>query len=337
MPEIRKTIEELTELVATVLVSHNASEDNARQVAIALIAAEVEGQKGHGVSRVASYSAQAKSGKVNGFAIPEVIKVADAAIRVDAKHGFAFPAFSAAIETLTDLASNKGIAAAVITQSHHCGMLGYHAEKLAQKGLIALVFSNSPKAIAPWGGNQAVFGTNPIAFAAPRANSEPLVIDLSLSKVARGKVKMAYENNQSIPEGWALDKDGKTTTDAAAALSGTMVPMGEGKGSALVLMVEILAAALSASHFGFEASSFFTADGPAPDIGQLMIAISPGPLSANLYFNRIEALIAAILGQEGTRLPGSARAEKWEEARANGIKIGDQLFSNLLKLRNNPL
>ncbi len=336
MPEIRKPIKELVELVTSVLTAHHTSEDNARQVAEALVAAEVEGQKGHGLSRVASYSAQAKSGKVDGFAVPEVINVSDATIRVDAKHGFAFPAFSVALESLAGLTQTRGIAAAVVTNSHHCGTLGYHAEKLAQKGLIALVFSNSPKAIAPWGGKQAVFGTNPIAFAAPRKNSDPLVIDLSLSKVARGKVKVAYENGQPIPEGWALDKEGKSTTDAEAAMSGTMVPMGEGKGAALVLMVEILSAALSASHFGFEASSFFSAKGPAPDIGQLIIAISPGPLSNNLFFDRIEVLLEAILGQEGTRLPGSAKARKWEEAEKEGVRLKEQQYNGLLTLGRHP-
>ncbi len=327
------SIEEAIKLVTQILESHNTSTENAEMVANALVAAEIEGQKGHGLSRVASYSAQSKSGKVDGHAIPEVLQVAEAAIRVDAKHGFAFPAFKTAIDHLSDMARKQGIAAAAITQSHHCGTLGYHAEMLAKNDVIALVFSNSPKAMAPWGGKEGIFGTNPIAFAAPRANSRPLVIDLSLSKVARGKVKVAHERGEAIPEGWALDKDGSPTTNAEAAMSGTMVPMGDAKGSALVLMVEILAAALTSSHFGFEASSFFTAEGPSPDIGQFMIALAPGPFSDNRFAARLETLISAILDQPGTRLPGSKKGAMWDEALQNGLTIDEKMMASLLALK----
>jgi (2R)-3-sulfolactate dehydrogenase (NADP+) len=333
MTETLISVDALTELVTAVLVHHNTSRDNAEPVAQALVAAEIDGQKGHGLSRVASYSAQVKSGKVDGQVIPEIKKVGEALLRVDAKHGFAFPAFTLAIEDLSKLAEKKGIAAAAIANSHHCGMLGYHAEKLSSKGLVALVFSNSPKAIAPWGGKEAVFGTNPIAFAAPRKNDGPLVIDLSLSKVARGKIKVAHEANQPIPDDWALDAHGDPTSDAGAAMSGTMLPMGDAKGAMLVLMVEILSAALSASHFGFEASSFFTAEGPSPDIGQLMVAIHPGGVSQNRFFERIESLLAAILGQSGTRLPGSGKAILRENAARAGIRVPTDRMNQLLALK----
>jgi (2R)-3-sulfolactate dehydrogenase (NADP+) len=187
--------------------------------------------------------------------------------------------------------------------------------------------------MAPWGGKAAVFGTNPIAFAAPRKNDAPLVIDLSLSKVARGKIKVAHEANQPIPDDWALDADGNPTTDAGAAMSGTMLPMGGAKGAALVLMVEILSAALSASRFGFEAGSFFTADGLSPDIGQLIIAIHPGGASRHHFFDRIETLLAAILGQPGTRLPGSGKAALRENAARTGIRVTADRMDQLLALK----
>ena len=327
------TIDALTNLVTAILVHHNTSEETARRVSRALVAAEVEGQKGHGLSRVASYSAQAKSGKVDGYATPYVKKVGEAALRIDADHGFAFPAFELAVEELSKLTPKTGIAAAVVTNSHHCGVLGYHAEHLAQKGMVTLIFSNTPKAMAPWGGKDAVFGTNPIAFAAPRKDQDPLVIDLSLSKVARGKIKVASEEKKPIPEGWALDAEGNSTTDAEAAMSGTMVPLGGAKGASLVLMVEILSAALSASHFGFEASSFFTAEGPSPDIGQMIITIAPGLFSENRFYDRIETLICAILDQPGTRLPGSGKQDLWNTANKEGIKVSDAMYDQLNKLQ----
>ncbi len=334
MEPITIPVPELTELVKKILVSCNTSEANATIVAEALVAAEIDGQRGHGLSRVASYSAQARSGKVNGQVVPSVEKPAPSLLRVDANHGFAFPAFERALDELGATAKKTGIAAAAITHSHHCGVMGHHVEKLAKAGLIGLVFSNSPKAIAPWGGKDAVFGTNPIAFAAPRDGQEPLVIDLSLSKVARGKIQVAAEEGRSIPEGWALDAYGQATTDADAAVAGTMLPMGNAKGAALVLMVEILAAALTASHLGFEASSFFEAEGPAPDIGQLIVAVSPGPLSAGGFTERIETLISAILEQPGTRLPGSGKADMRQRAQQEGLRVSQTVYASLQALLN---
>ena len=216
--------------------------------------------------------------------------------------------------------------------SHHFGVAGYHVEKLANTGIVALLFSNSPEAIAPWGGRKAVFGTNPIAFAAPRRESPPLVVDLSLSKVARGKIMVAAKRSEPIPEGWGLDADGNPTTDAKAAMTGTMLPMGDAKGAALVLMVEILAAALTGGKFGFQASSFFTADGDPPSIGHLLIGFDPRALSGGTFPDRLEDLVAAIAAQPGTRLPGARKAEKREAARADGITLSSATHEELVAL-----
>src|SRR5262249_9118776 len=157
------------------------------------------------------------------------------------------------------------------------------------KSLIGLLFANTPGGIAAWGGKRAVFGTNPIAFACPSASGPPLVIDLSMSLVARGKVMVAAAKDEPIPEGWALDWEGNPTTDARPALGGTMLPIGGAKGAALALMVEILAAALTCSQFGFEASSFFEAEGAPPHVGQLFLVIDPSVFAPN-FASRVAAL-----------------------------------------------
>lgn len=325
----RFSLDQLHLMAVKALCSHNTSPENADHVAKALVAAEADGLKGHGMSRLPSYCGQASSGKVDGNVGPEAARVADASVRIDARHGFAYPALALAVEQLTELVPATGIAVAAVTHSHHCGAAGYHAEALARKGLVGLIFANTPKAIAPWGGRHGVFGTNPIAFAAPRAARDPLVIDLSLSKVARGKIMVAEQEGAAIPEGWAVDAGGSPTTDPKAAMAGTMLPMGDAKGAALVLMVEILAAGLTAANFGFEASSFFTAEGPSPGVGQLLIAMAPGPLSGEAFDNRLETLLTAILGQENTRLPGDRRLGMRQQARENGVAIKDQLFEQL--------
>ena len=328
------SLDALQALAEAILVAHETSTKNAAQVAAALVAAEADGQAGHGASRIPSYAAQAKSGKVDGHAEAALTRAGPAAVRVDARHGFAYPALNLACDALRGLAPECGIAAAAITHSHHSGVAGHPVERLADQGLIALSFCNTPQGIAPWGGNRALFGTNPIAFAAPRPDAPPLVIDMSLSKVARGKINVAAQRNESIPEGWAVDCDGVPTTDPAAAMQGSLLPMGDAKGAQLVLMVEVLAAALTASNFGYEASSFLTGAGDPPGVGQLLIAIDPQPFSGGAFAARMEALLSAILEQPGTRLPGAQRFTRRSEAKRNGVDIPQTLYDELLALRD---
>ncbi len=332
MSERVLSIEQATNLALAVLQSHRTSADNAASVAAALVAAEIDGQAGHGLSRLPSYAGQSASGKVDGMAVPGVVAERAAAVRIDAAHGFAFPALDLAVEELARRAPHSGVAVASIFRSHHFGQAGRHVERLAGRGLVGLVFGNSPQAIAPWGGSRGLFGTNPIAFAAPRRDAEPLVIDLSLSKVARGKVMVAAQAGREIPEGWALDADGRPTTDAAAALEGTMLPMGDAKGAALVLMVEILAAAVTGANFGFEASSFFEADGDAPGVGQMLLALDPDFLSGGAFAARLETLLGTMLSEEGVRLPGSRRSALRARAQEAGLTVDARLLDTLQKL-----
>ncbi|MEO1701999.1 MAG: Ldh family oxidoreductase [Pseudomonadota bacterium] len=288
-------------------------------VARALVAAEAEGQNGHGFSRINDYVAQVKSGKINADAAPKVTHTAPAAMRIDAEYGFAYPALDLAIETMVPLAKSLGVVSAGIFRSHHCGALSVQVARLAEQGLVAIMVANAPAAMAPWGGREPLYGTNPIAFAAPRANGLPLVIDLSLSKVARGKVMNARKTGKEIPEGWALDQDGHPTTDPQAALAGTMLPVGEAKGTALALMVEILASVMTGANFSADAGSFFTADGTKPGTGQFLIAFNPQDHAE--FVGRIEQILRAIEVMDGARLPGSRRATSIERAKTDGIVV----------------
>ena len=329
MGDLNLKLDDLQALTQRILVAHDTSAGNAEQVATALVLAEADGQQGHGASRIPSHAAQARSGKVDGHATLVSKQVAKSALRIDARSGFAYPALNLALGGLAALAPRTGIAAAAIANSHHSGVAGHQVEALARKGLVALSFGNGPVAIAPWGGNQGVFGTNPLAFAAPRSDGDPLVIDMSLSKVARGKINAAAQVGESIPEGWAVDADGNPTTDPKAALAGTMLPMGDAKGAQLVLMVEILAAALSASQFGYEASSFFAGEGDPPHVGQLLLAIDPGPLSAGGFGPRLGDLLTEVADQPGTRLPGERRYEQRAKAAQDGVTLPQALAQQL--------
>ena len=316
---ITLSIAEAEALLKAAFTNIGVPDATAASVARALAAAEAEGQVGHGFSRLTDYAAQVQSGKINAAVEPVLTRPAPAAIYVDAGLGFAYPAMEAALDAGISLAQEMGIALMAIGNSHHCGALSIQVERMANAGLIGLMVANAPKAIAPWGAREPVFGTNPIAFASPRADGPPLVIDLSLSKVARGKVMAAKKAGTDIPPNWALDVDGNPTTDPDAALTGTMVPIGEAKGTALALMVELLAAALTGSAFSREAGSFFHADGPAPRVGQTLIAIDPGHTGA--YGARVSELLSQISAMDGARLPGERRQKAIAAAARDGIQV----------------
>ena len=327
-------MEKATGLARDVLLAAKTSPENATIVAEALVAAELDGIGSHGLARLLAYADQAEAGKVDGFAVPEVTRPATAVVRVDAKDGFAFPAIRAGLRVVEERLGENGIVALPIAHSHHCGVAGHHVEHLARRGHVAMMFSNSPAAMAPAGGRIASFGTNPIAFAAP-ASGDPIVVDLSLSAIARGRVVVANQRGEPIPEGWALNSDGQPTTDAAAALAGTMVPLGGAKGSALALVVEILSATLTGSNHAFEATSFLDAEGGPPRVGQLILAIDPNAFGTD-FSGRIETLLAHAYGQEGTRRPGARRFALRQKHLAEGFPIDAALHRRILERLGRP-
>jgi (2R)-3-sulfolactate dehydrogenase (NADP+) len=329
---VRLLLVEAEALAAAALAACGASAASAASTARALVAAEADGQAAHGLARVPAYAAQVRSGKVKGDAVPVATRAAPGVLRVDADHGFAYPAIDLALEGLVPLARAQGIAAAAVHRSHHFGQVGAHAERLADAGLVALVFGNTPKAMAFYGGRRAMLGTNPLAFAAPLADGAPLVVDLALSVAARGKIVAAQKAGKTIPADWAVDRDGRPTTDPAAALAGTLSPIGGAKGGALALMVEILGAALTAGAFGWEASSFFDAEGAPPDMGHLFIAIDPGPTSGGAFASRMATLAAAMAEEPESRLPGSRRLAARELARAEGVAVPSALLAEIRAL-----
>ena len=324
------SISELQAFMNRALTASNISENNAAAVARALTKGEIDGHKGHGLSRIPSYTAQAKSGKIDGHGTPEARRCKSSVLAVDARTGFAYPAFELIYEALPEIVRETGIGAAGVFNSNHFGVAGHHVEALAERGLVAMVVGNSPKCMAPWGGKVPLFGTNPIAFASPRKGEAPFVLDLALTRVNRAGIVRAAKEGQPIPEGWALDKDGNPTTDADAALAGTMIPIGGAKGAGLAIMVEILAAALTSAHFGFEATSFFESDGPSSNVGQYMIAIDPGAIGGpDSYFERIETLLGMIESEPGVRLPGSRRFRNRARAEKEGIAISSALVAEI--------
>ena len=329
---MKQSVEELTELAIRALKKAGAAGPTARATAQALVAAEMEGLSGHGLSRVALYAQHLRQGRVDGRAKARIVKKKGAMCLVDAAGGLAFPACVLAVREAIKRAQRYGIAFAGVTNSHHFGAAAYHLAPVAQSGLIGLAFTNSPSAINAWGGKKAFFGTNPIAAVFPRKGVDPVVVDLSLTEVVRGKIMLYAKEGKPIPLGWAVDKDGNPTTDPKAALTGSLTAIGGVKGTALALMVEVLCVALTGAAFSFENDSYFEPGGK-PRIGHAILAIDPDALAgADSYFSRLEVLVSKMLEDAGVRLPGARRQRLAAQARADGIDIGDALLAELRQL-----
>jgi (2R)-3-sulfolactate dehydrogenase (NADP+) len=208
-----------------------------------------------------------------------------------------------------------------------------HLRAVAAAGMVGLGFANSPAAMPAAGGRHAVFGTNPVAAVFPRRGADPLLIDLSLSEVARGKLMVAAKEGRAIPTGWALDAAGQPTTDPKSGMAGSMLPIGAAsstKGAMLALVVELLVTAVIGAQFGFEASSFFVDAGNRPGIGQAFIVINPGALAGNdRYLDRLEVLVTEMLSDAGVRLPGARREALLQRARHEGVEVADAMLASL--------
>ena len=330
---VKVGLDSLQAMAEAALEKAGAGPAMAHSTARALVAAEAQGLASHGLSRVPQYCSHLKLGRADGTAIPKVVQSRGGAVLVDAADGLAFPACELASLEAIVRAKDNGVAFAGVTNSHHFGVAAWHLGPVAAAGLVGFAFGNSPSAMPMTGGKRALFGTNPIAAVFPRRDAPPITIDLSLSEVARGKIMVAAQKGEAIPAGWALDRNGQPTTDAKAALEGMMLPMGGTKGAMLALMVELMVVALTGAHFGFEADSFFVAAGNRPKLGQAFVVVDPGALAGSeAYYERVDALVAAMLADEGVRIPGARREALAAKAAERGVDIPDALVAQLRAL-----
>ncbi|HEX7250185.1 MAG TPA: Ldh family oxidoreductase [Burkholderiales bacterium] len=331
---MKKKPQELFRLAKQALLNAGAHETMAETAAQHLVRAEEQGLPTHGMSRVPFYCSMLKNGRADGKAKPSMAAEKAAACLIDNADGLPFESVAWAIEEVIQRARRNGIGFAGIRNSAHAGVLGIHLLKVAQAGMVGVAFTNSPAAIPAWGGKKALFGTDPVAFAFPRKGADPIVVDLALTTVTRGKIMVAMQKGEKIPEGWALDRHGKPTTDPKEAIEqGSLFPIGGTKGAMLALAFELVCAALTGAAIGPEADSFFSEAGNKPRIGQAFLAIDPGALAGmEKYFERIETVVRTMLADEGVRLPGAKRFAAEKKLRAEGIEIADDLLARIEKL-----
>ena len=331
---MKKKPQELFRLAKQALVKAGAHATMAETAAQHLVRAEEQGLPTHGMSRVPFYCSMLKNGRAEGKARPSMVADKAAVCLIDNADGLPYESAAWAIEEVIQRARRNGIGFAGIRNSAHVGVLGIHLQKVAQAGMVGVAFTNSPAAIPAWGGKKALFGTDPVAFAFPRKGADPIVVDLALTTVTRGKIMVAMQKGEKIPEGWALDRHGKPTTDPKEAIEqGSLFPIGGTKGAMLALAFELVCAALTGAAIGPEADSFFSEQGNKPRIGQAFLAIDPGALAGmGKYFERVETVVRTMLADEGVRLPGAKRFASQKKLASEGIEVADDLLAKIEKL-----
>ncbi|KTC50502.1 lactate dehydrogenase, partial [Pseudomonas fluorescens ABAC62] len=311
--------DELVQLLHAVFVKHGTTPEVAAILAHNCASAERDGAHSHGVFRIPGYLSTLASGWVNGKATPEVSDVASGFVRVDACNGFAQPALAAGRGLLVEKARSAGIALMAIHNSHHFAALWPDVEPFAEEGLVALSVVNSMTCVVPHGADRPLFGTNPIAFAAPRADGAPIVFDLATSAIAHGDVQIAARKGERLPPGMGVDSLGQPTTDPKAVLEGgALLPFGGHKGSALSMMVELLAAALTGGNFSFEFSWAEHPGARTPWTGQLLIVIDPTKTGGQSFAERGQELVRQMHAAGLRRLPGDRR----HRSRARALERG---------------
>lgn len=300
-----------------------------------IVAGERDHCKSHGIYRIEGALRTVKAGKVKPDVTPVLVEQsASSIIRVDARGGFANPAFELGLPHLAERARSNGLAALVINDCTHFSALWPEVEAVTQQGLAGLVMCPSYATVAPTGGNKPLLGTNPFAFGWPRPNNPPYVFDFATSVAARGEIELHRRAGKPLPEGWAIDADGHPTTDPEAALAGAMLPFGGHKGSAIATMVELLAGIMIGDLTSPEVLEFLGTTTLAPLHGELIIAFSPQAFAAGRAgdpFARAETLFDAIVGQ-GARLPSQRRFAARARSQSEGIELTAAEVSQLDRL-----
>ena len=303
------TLADIKDLAKSALMAAGADDANSEAVADVVTRAERDCARSHGLFRIPGYIATLKSGKVNGKADPRPEQVTPVLLRCHGQNGHAPLAHARCLGPLADAAEKYGVAILAITHSHHFAALWPETEALAERSLLGFTCVSYTKMVAPAGGTEALFGTNPISFAWPRPGRAPLVLDMATAAMAKGEVQIAARDGHAVPLGTGLDKDGNQTTDPAAILEGVLLPFGGYKGSGIAMMVELMAGPLVGETFSFQSDARDNQDGGPVQGGQAILAISPERISGPDWADRCEPFYEKLGAMGGVRLPGARRHE----------------------------
>ena len=333
-------IKKLKNIINKIFVSHGVTKKHASICSEAIINAELVGAPSHGLSRLKMYCDRIKSKLINPKPKIKIKKISQSIAHIDANNGIGFVAADLAIKTAIKNAKKTGISLVGVKNSGHYGLSGYYAEQAVKHNLIAFCFTNAPPAIAPHGSKKSLFGTNPICFATPTSSKVPFILDTSVSVINRGKIRVAARTRKKIPQGVALDKFGKPTTDAKKALSGVQLPIAGFKGSGLAWMVDILSGVLTGGNHGGKVRDPFDDFSGPQNIGHLFLVMKPNLFVGN-YSQRIKENIKRIKklpklkGVKKIYYPGENKYSRYISNLKKNILIPKNILEDLEKLNAN--
>ena len=301
------SLDEIYSLAKNVMLANGCDTANAEALADIICRAERDGSHSHGLFRVPGYVKALRSGKVDGKAKPTIKHLTPAVIQVDGHGCFAPLAQAVGLPALTEATEKIGIAALSLVGVHHFAALWPETEYLADRGFVGIACTAYMPAVAPAGSNEAFFGTNPLSFAWPRPGHNPVVYDMATASMAMGDVQIAARDGREVPLGTGLDANGQPTTDPAAIAKGVLLPFGGYKGSAIAMMVELLAAGMTGEQFSFEALDTDNKDGGPPRGGEMIIGMSPAIIAGDGWQDHVEGFVQKLSNIDGVRMPGARR------------------------------
>ena len=301
------SLDAIYDLAKKVMLANGCDAANAEALADIISRAERDGSHSHGLFRVPGYVKALRSGKVDGKAKPTIKYITPAVIRIDGHGCFAPLAQSIGLPALVEATNQIGIGALSLVGVHHFAALWPETEYLADRGLVGIACTAYMPSVAPAGSKEALFGTNPLSFAWPRPGNDPVVYDMATASMAMGDVQIAARDGREVPLGTGLDENGQLTTDPAAIAKGVLLPFGGYKGSAIALMVELLAAGMTGEQFSFEAPETDNKDGGPPRGGEMIIGLSPKVVAGDGWQGHVEGFMQKMTAIDGVRMPGARR------------------------------
>ena len=308
MSTVSLSLDEIFNLAKKTLLANGCDDETSSILADLIMKAERDGSLSHGLFRLPAYVSGLKSGKINGKGKPEIKKISPSVIKVLGNNCLAPVVLNKGIPELIKATKENGIAVLAINNSHHMAAMWPETEIIAEQGLVAFACTSYKPMVAPAGGKKSLFGTNPISFAWPRKGKTPVVYDMATASMAMGEVQVAKREGHKVPLGTGLSKDGKETTDPGEiADGGVLLPFGGYKGSAIAMMVELLAGSLVGDNFSYETAAKDNNDGGPPSGGEFILAISPDKLSENDWDKHSNEFFDKMKSMDGVRLPGERR------------------------------
>ena len=335
---MRIAADNLIEIIQVLLQALGAEDQEARLVATVLVEADIRGIRTHGCAFVSLIAERCAHGLLN---IPTKLKLITdegAIAHFDGNNGLGQVAAAEAMQMCIKKARKHGVALALVRNTNHIGFLGYYTQMAATEGMIGVCATNAAASVAPWGGAEPFFGSNPLSIAAPVAGGAPIVLDMSASLVARGKIRRAQRLNEAIPLGWALDEKGSPTTDPVAAIKGTLLPIAGPKGSGLAFFIDLICGLLSGSKYGRELLTFHKPIGPT-GVGAMLMAVDIGRFMPLAHFETLLKEYAATIrnskkapGVARIFLPGEIEADRANASKSKGIDVDSEIVEKINQL-----